>query len=44
MIGRRLEGDEREEAWLFMQQTWPNYRKYEERTQRQIKVFLLSPA
>src|SRR3954469_14274586 len=25
MLGRRLEDDERAEAWRFMQQTWPNY-------------------
>ena len=43
MHARRLEDAEREEAWLFMQKTWPNYKKYEERTDRQIKVFLLTP-
>jgi deazaflavin-dependent oxidoreductase (nitroreductase family) len=39
---RRLEGDERAVAWAHMLETWPNYAKYEERTQREIKVFLLS--
>jgi len=31
------------EAWEYMARTWPNYKKYEERTDRQIKVFLLTP-
>jgi deazaflavin-dependent oxidoreductase (nitroreductase family) len=45
MTARRLEGQEREEAWEFMIRTWPNYRLYEQRTetQRKIKVFELSP-
>jgi deazaflavin-dependent oxidoreductase (nitroreductase family) len=40
---RRLEGEEREQAWEFMAQTWPNYHLYAERTDRQIKVFELTP-
>ena len=45
MTSRRLEGQEREEAWEFMIRTWPNYRLYEQRTetQRKIKVFELTP-
>ena len=45
MTSRRLEGQERDEAWEFMIRTWPNYRLYEQRTetQRKIKVFELSP-
>ena len=45
MRSRKLEGDERDEAWEFMIGTWPNYRLYEQRTetQRKIKVFELSP-
>ncbi len=43
MRARRLEGDHRHEAWEFMIRTWPNYRKYEQRTERQIKVFELTP-
>ena len=42
MVARRLEGDERAEAWSTMKETWPNFAKYEERTDRRIKVFLLS--
>ncbi len=40
---RRLEGAERQAAWDFMLKTWPNYQKYEERTERQIKIFELTP-
>jgi len=44
MLARRLEGDERSAAWQHMLKTWPNFTKYEERTPRQIKVFLLTAA
>jgi deazaflavin-dependent oxidoreductase (nitroreductase family) len=43
MLSRRLEGAEREAAWQHMLRTWPNYAKYAERTDRQIKVFELTP-
>jgi deazaflavin-dependent oxidoreductase (nitroreductase family) len=43
VTARRLEGAEREEAWAHMVKTWPNYDKYAERTDRQIKVFELTP-
>lgn len=39
---RRLEGDERATAWAHMVKTWPNFERYEQRTDRLIKVFLLS--
>jgi deazaflavin-dependent oxidoreductase (nitroreductase family) len=42
MVARHLEGDERAAAWSHMLQTWPNFAKYEERTDRRIKVFLLT--
>lgn len=42
MRARRLEGQEREKAWQHMVRTWPNYDKYAERTERQIKVFELT--
>ena len=42
MVARRLEGDEREAAWAHMLATWPNFAKYEERTDRQIKLFRLT--
>lgn len=40
---RRLEGAEREAAWAHMVRTWPNYNRYAERTDREIKVFELTP-
>jgi deazaflavin-dependent oxidoreductase (nitroreductase family) len=45
MRARKLEGEERAEAWELMIRTWPNYRLYEQRTEsrRTIKVFELTP-
>ena len=43
-MARRLEGDERAAAWSHMVETWPNFSKYEQRTDRLIKVFQLTPA
>jgi deazaflavin-dependent oxidoreductase (nitroreductase family) len=40
---RRLTGEERVTAWIYMMQTWPNFKVYEERTEREIKVFELTP-
>ena len=40
---RRLEGDDRTTAWAHMIKTWPNFARYERRTDRLIKVFLLTP-
>jgi deazaflavin-dependent oxidoreductase (nitroreductase family) len=42
-VARLLEGDERMAAWRHMLTVWPNYAKYEERTDRHIKVFELNP-
>jgi deazaflavin-dependent oxidoreductase (nitroreductase family) len=42
MSARRLEGDERAAAWAHMIEMWPNFAKYEQRTDRRIKVFLLT--
>jgi deazaflavin-dependent oxidoreductase (nitroreductase family) len=39
-----LDGAERAEAWQAMLEVWPNYAKYEERTERVIPVFLLERA
>jgi deazaflavin-dependent oxidoreductase (nitroreductase family) len=44
MVVRRLDGDEREAAWAHMLKTWPNFAKYEKRTERRIKLFLLTAA
>jgi len=41
-VARRLEGDEREAAWQRMLEVWPNFAKYEQRTERRIKLFLLT--
>ncbi|HET6167098.1 MAG TPA: nitroreductase family deazaflavin-dependent oxidoreductase [Marmoricola sp.] len=43
-VPRELTGEERRPAWEYMQKTWPNYAKYEERTNRVIPVFLMTPA
>ena len=37
-------GAERDVVWAHMNQTWPNYAKYAERSDRLIPVFLLEPA
>lgn len=39
---REVEGDERARLWQVMLRTWPNFAKYEERTDRVIPVFLLT--
>jgi deazaflavin-dependent oxidoreductase (nitroreductase family) len=39
-----LAGDDRTAAWKHMLATWPNYAKYEERTDRLIPVFRLTRA
>ena len=43
MVARHLEGEERAAAWSHMLETWPNFARYEQRTDRHIKVFLLTP-
>ncbi|MDP3967241.1 MAG: nitroreductase family deazaflavin-dependent oxidoreductase [Nocardioides sp.] len=40
---RRAVGDERARLWEVMKGTWPNYAKYEARTDREIKVYVLAP-
>lgn len=40
--GRELKGEDRAEAWEEMLAVWPNYRLYEERTDRIIRVFELT--
>lgn len=39
---RELEGEEREQAWRTMNETWPNFDKYAERIDRVIPVFRLT--
>ena len=43
VTARRLEGEERAQAWAEMVEVWPNYDLYAERTDREIKVFELKP-
>lgn len=43
MRARHLEGEDRAAAWTHMLATWPNFAKYEQRTDRRIKVFELTP-
>lgn len=40
---REVQGDERARMWQVMLATWPNYARYEERTDRTIPVFVLTP-
>jgi deazaflavin-dependent oxidoreductase (nitroreductase family) len=40
---REVEGEERARMWQVMLRTWPNFAKYEQRTDRRIPVFLLTP-
>ncbi|MFC5176769.1 nitroreductase family deazaflavin-dependent oxidoreductase [Nocardioides taihuensis] len=44
VTGEELEGAERAEAWQVLLRTWPNFAVYEERTDRVIPVFRLTPA
>ena len=41
---REVAGDERARLWQVMLRTWPNFAKYEERTDRVIPVFFLARA
>jgi deazaflavin-dependent oxidoreductase (nitroreductase family) len=43
-VATHLEGDDRAKAWEAMLKVWPNFAMYEQRTDRRIKVFELSPA
>jgi deazaflavin-dependent oxidoreductase (nitroreductase family) len=42
VAAREVEGDERADRWRVMLETWPNFAKYEERTDRVIPVFELA--
>ncbi|WP_132994205.1 nitroreductase family deazaflavin-dependent oxidoreductase [Gordonia zhaorongruii] len=44
MVPVELDGDARAIAWQRLLDVWPNFRLYEERTDRVIPVFRLSPA
>ncbi len=38
-----VEGAEREDLWQLAVDTWPTYKSYQEKTERQIPVFKLTP-
>ena len=40
---RLLEGDERAEWWQYAVDTWGTYAEYQQKTDREIPVFLLEP-
>ncbi len=42
VTAREIEGEGRAERWQVMLRTWPNFAKYEERTERLIPVFELT--
>jgi deazaflavin-dependent oxidoreductase (nitroreductase family) len=42
-VVREVTGPERDRMWAHMIETWPNYARYEQRTDRTIPVFLLEP-
>jgi deazaflavin-dependent oxidoreductase (nitroreductase family) len=44
VVATELSGEDRAAAWRTMLATWPNYAKYEERTDRTIPVFRLRRA
>lgn len=43
VAAREVEGEERAALWAVMLRTWPNFARYEARTDRRIPVFLLTP-
>ncbi len=44
MVAREVTGDERDEWWQRAVAAYPPYAEYQERTTRQIPVFVLEPA
>jgi F420H(2)-dependent quinone reductase len=42
-FAREVSGDEKAEWWTRATETWPDYAKYQTRTERQIPVFVLEP-
>jgi len=42
-LARELSGDERAEWWKRATGVWPDYDAYQEKTERQIAVFVLEP-
>ena len=42
-VARELDGEEREVWWARSVEAWPDYAKYQTKTERQIPVFVLEP-
>jgi deazaflavin-dependent oxidoreductase (nitroreductase family) len=42
-VARTAEGDERERLWEAMQEIWPYYAGYQQKTKREIPVVVLTP-
>ena len=42
-LAREVSGDEKAVWWARAVETWPDYAKYQTRTERQIPVFVLEP-
>jgi deazaflavin-dependent oxidoreductase (nitroreductase family) len=40
-VARLVHGDERQEWWDYAVETWPTYASYQEKTDREIPVFVL---
>lgn len=43
VTARRIGPDQRPAVWAHLLKTWPNFAKYEQRTNREIKLFELTP-
>ncbi|MEF2975643.1 nitroreductase/quinone reductase family protein [Subtercola sp. YIM 133946] len=35
--------DEREAVWRYIERQWPGYRKYEQQSGRELRIFRLTP-
>ena len=44
MIARELSGEERAEWWKRAVEVYPSYAEYQQKTSREIPVFILEPA
>ena len=40
---RTAEGEERERLWKLVNEQWPDYEAYQEKTEREIPVVVLEP-
>jgi deazaflavin-dependent oxidoreductase (nitroreductase family) len=44
VVARTATADEKPRLWEIMREVWPNYDTYQERTEREIPVVILSPS